>query len=141
MNAPTLVLVLPHRESDRGGLEVRTSPLNLYPPAKDYPPLDHLTKPIKGVAAALEAFGAAYGKQNGTRKLSAAGRARIAAAQRARWAKAGGNSAKTTMPNNAKTKLPTRGACLRLLESELRKRKRRDGRLGRQNRRKLEQLN
>src|SRR6185437_5238517 len=108
MNAPTLVLVLPHRESDRGGLEVRTSPLNLYPPAKDYPPLDHLTKPIKGVAAALEAFGAAYGKQNGTRKLSAAGRARIAAAQRARWAKAGGNSAKTTMPNNAKTTTPNK---------------------------------
>jgi hypothetical protein len=60
---------------------------------------DHLTKRIKGLAAALEAFGAAYGKQNGTRKLSAAGRARIAAAQRARWAKAGSNSAKTTTPN------------------------------------------
>jgi hypothetical protein len=41
---------------------------------------DHLTKQIKGIAAALEAFGAAYGKQNGTRKISAAGRARIAAA-------------------------------------------------------------
>jgi hypothetical protein len=49
---------------------------------------DHLTKQIKGIAAALEAFGAAYGKQNGTRKISAAGRARIAAAQKARWAKA-----------------------------------------------------
>jgi len=47
---------------------------------------DHLTKQIKGIAAALEAFGAAYGKQNSTRKISAAGRARIAAAQKARWA-------------------------------------------------------
>jgi len=45
---------------------------------------DRLTKQIKGIAAALEAFGSAYG----TRKISAAGRARIAAAQRARWAKA-----------------------------------------------------
>jgi hypothetical protein len=46
-----------------------------------------LTKQVKGVAAALEAFGSAYGTRNGTRKISAAGRARIAAAQRARWAK------------------------------------------------------
>jgi len=52
---------------------------------------DHLTKQIKGIAAALEAFGAAYGKQNGTRKISGAGRARIAAAQKARWAKARNN--------------------------------------------------
>jgi hypothetical protein len=49
---------------------------------------DRLTKQVKGIAAALEAFGATYGKGNGTRKISAAGRARIAAAQRARWAKA-----------------------------------------------------
>ena len=49
---------------------------------------DRLTKQIKGIAAALEAFGTTYGKSNGTRKISAAGRARIAAAQRARWAKA-----------------------------------------------------
>lgn len=48
---------------------------------------DRLTKQVKGIAAALEAFGATYGKQNGTRKISAAGRARIAAAQRARWTK------------------------------------------------------
>src|SRR6266567_1257411 len=48
---------------------------------------DRLTKQVKGIAAALEAFGAAYGKQNGTRKTSKAGRARIAAAQKARWAK------------------------------------------------------
>ena len=52
---------------------------------------DHLTKQIKGIAAALEAFGAAYGKQNGTRKISGAARARIAAAQKARWAKARNN--------------------------------------------------
>jgi hypothetical protein len=49
---------------------------------------DRLTKQIRGIAAALEAFGAEYGKGNGTRKISAAGRARIAAAQKARWAKA-----------------------------------------------------
>jgi hypothetical protein len=49
---------------------------------------DRLTKQVKGIAAALEAFGATYGKQNGSRKISPAGRAKIAAAQRARWAKA-----------------------------------------------------
>jgi len=49
---------------------------------------DRLTREIRGVAAALTAFGAAYGKPTGTRrKMSAAGRARIAAAQKARWAK------------------------------------------------------
>ena len=49
---------------------------------------DRLTKEIRGIAAALAAFGAAYGKSAGTRgKMSAAGRARIAAAQRARWAR------------------------------------------------------
>jgi hypothetical protein len=61
---------------------------------------DRLTKQIKGIAAALEAFGAEYGKGNGTRKISAAGRARIAAAQRARWAKARASNgvAKNTRP-------------------------------------------
>jgi hypothetical protein len=55
---------------------------------------DRLTKQVKGIAAALEAFGATYGKQNGSRKISPAGRAKIAAAQRARWAKArAGNGA------------------------------------------------
>jgi len=49
---------------------------------------DRLTKQTKAIAAALSAFGAAYGKQTGTQGgMSAAGRARIAAAQRARWAK------------------------------------------------------
>jgi len=49
---------------------------------------DRLTKEIRGIAAALAAFGASYGKGTGTRrKMSVAGRARIAAAQRARWAK------------------------------------------------------
>ena len=48
---------------------------------------DRLTKEIKAIAGALSAFGAAYGKQTGTRRrISASGRARIAAAQRARWA-------------------------------------------------------
>lgn len=49
---------------------------------------DRLSKQIRGVAAALSAFGTAYGRQTGRRRLSAAARARIAAAQRARWAKA-----------------------------------------------------
>jgi hypothetical protein len=48
---------------------------------------DRLRKQIKGIAAALEAFGSAYGTRNGNRKISPDGRARIAAAQRARWAK------------------------------------------------------
>ena len=49
---------------------------------------DRLSREIRGVAAALAAFGAVYGKRSGTRrKISAAGRARIAAAQKARWAK------------------------------------------------------
>ena len=49
---------------------------------------DRLTKEIRGVAAALAAFGAAFGKTGTHRKISAAGRARIAAAQKARWARA-----------------------------------------------------
>jgi hypothetical protein len=48
---------------------------------------DRLTKELHGIGAALAAFGKAYGKGTGTRKLSASARARIAAAQRARWAK------------------------------------------------------
>jgi hypothetical protein len=48
---------------------------------------DRLTKQIQGVSAALSAFGAVYGKQNGRGKMSAAGRERIAEAQRQRWAK------------------------------------------------------
>jgi hypothetical protein len=57
---------------------------------------DRLTKQIQGVSAALQAFGTAYGKQNGThRKISAAGRERIAEAQRQRWAKLKGKSGKT----------------------------------------------
>jgi hypothetical protein len=67
---------------------------------------DHLTKQIKGVAAALEAFGEAYGKQNGNRKISPAGRARIAAAQRARWAKTRASVGSTTGANtSAKRKM------------------------------------
>ena len=48
---------------------------------------DRLTRELRGIGAALAAFGSAYGKGKNTRKLSAAARARIAAAQRARWAK------------------------------------------------------
>jgi hypothetical protein len=49
---------------------------------------DRLRKELRGIGAALAAFGQAYGKQTGSRgRLSTAARARIAAAQRARWAK------------------------------------------------------
>jgi hypothetical protein len=49
---------------------------------------DRLTKELRGIGAALAAFGKSYGKQTGSRRrLSAPARARIAAAQRARWAK------------------------------------------------------
>jgi len=56
---------------------------------------DRLTKQIRGVAAALSAFGAAYGKKTTVRRISAAGRARIAEAQRQRWAKVRGTSSPT----------------------------------------------
>ena len=48
---------------------------------------DRVTKELHGIVAALAAFGNTYGKGAGTRKPSAAARARIAAAQRKRWAK------------------------------------------------------
>jgi len=54
---------------------------------------DRLTKELRGIGAALAAFGNAYGKGSGTRRLSASARARIAAAQRARWAKVRQNKA------------------------------------------------
>jgi hypothetical protein len=59
---------------------------------------DRLKKEVNAIAAALSAFGASYGKQNGTRGgISAAGRARIAAAQRARWVRVRGKSGKPTV--------------------------------------------
>ena len=58
---------------------------------------DRLTRELKGISAALTAFGASYRGNGGTRKMSAAGRARIAAAQRARWAKARSNGSKPTV--------------------------------------------
>src|ERR1700758_899270 len=48
---------------------------------------DRLTTELRGIGAALAAFGHTYAEGTGTRKLSAAARARIAAAQRVRWAK------------------------------------------------------
>jgi hypothetical protein len=66
---------------------------------------DRLMKQIRGVSAALSAFGAAYGKGTGTRRrISTAGRARIAAAQRARWAKLRGESG----PKKAAVQMPKR---------------------------------
>ncbi|HEY6767759.1 MAG TPA: hypothetical protein VI386_23650 [Candidatus Sulfotelmatobacter sp.] len=56
---------------------------------------------VNRIAAALKAFGGAYGKGRGNRTMSAAGRARISAAQKARWAKvkkSGGQKNVVTMP-------------------------------------------
>ena len=66
---------------------------------------DRLTSELKGITAALAAFGAAYRGGASRRHLSAAGRARIAAAQRARWAKARANQNKTkgSIQNNVVT--------------------------------------
>jgi hypothetical protein len=57
---------------------------------------DRLTREIRGVAAALAAVGAAYGRPR--RQLSVAARARIAAAQRARWAKVKTGQTKSGTP-------------------------------------------
>ena len=46
-----------------------------------------LTKELRGIGAALAAFGKTYSKGTTTRILSTSARARIVAAQRARWAK------------------------------------------------------
>ena len=48
---------------------------------------DRLTRELRGIGAALAAFGKTYTKGTTTRILSQSARARIAAAQRARWAK------------------------------------------------------
>jgi len=68
---------------------------------------DRLTKELRGIGAALAAFGKAYRKGRGTRKLSASARARIAAAQRARWAKVRSESGKQAkvVPIRGKRKL------------------------------------
>ena len=70
---------------------------------------ERLTREIKGVAAALAAFGAAYGKGSGTpSKISAAGRARIAAAQKARWAKVKREAAPSSSAAKVKRAKPKR---------------------------------
>jgi hypothetical protein len=56
---------------------------------------EQVTRELHGISAALVAFGNAYGKGTGTRKLSASARARIAAAQKARWAKVRENAGKS----------------------------------------------
>lgn len=48
---------------------------------------DRLTKELRGIGAALAAFGKAYAKGTVKSRLSRDARERIAAAQRARWAK------------------------------------------------------
>src|ERR1700756_817490 len=51
---------------------------------------DRLTMELRGIGAALAAFGHTYAKGTGTRKLSAAAPGRLAGAQRKRWAKVRG---------------------------------------------------
>src|ERR1700739_456247 len=53
---------------------------------------DRLTTELRGIGAALAAFGKSYTNGTGTRKLSVSARAKIAAAQRARWAKVRGTA-------------------------------------------------
>jgi hypothetical protein len=74
---------------------------------------DGLSKQMRGITAALSAFGSAFGKRiPARRQLSVAGRARIAEAQRKRWAKVKGNRApkKTAV---AQTKKRTLSAAAR----------------------------
>ena len=68
---------------------------------------DRLTRELRGITAALAAFGKVYSNGSGPRKLSASARARIAAAQRARWAKARKNagSRAKVVPIKSKRKL------------------------------------
>jgi hypothetical protein len=74
---------------------------------------DRLTKQMRGISAALSAFGAAYGKRTTVRKISAAGRARIAEAQRLRWAKVKGNSGQMKGAAPASPKKRTMSAAAR----------------------------
>jgi hypothetical protein len=67
-----------------------------------------LTRQLKGVAAALAAFGGAYGTSTGRHKISAAGRARIAAAQRSRWAKVRGTGKQKKKSSDPKKRPSTR---------------------------------
>ena len=67
---------------------------------------DRLTTELRGIGAALAAFGHTYAKGTGTRKLSAAARARIGAAQKARWAKFQG-TAKAVPVRGKRTLSPT----------------------------------
>ena len=65
-----------------------------------------LTRELKAITSALSAFGATYtGRNIGTRRMSAAGRANIVAAQKARWVKVRANGSNTkvvAMPKKRK---------------------------------------
>ena len=70
-----------------------------------------LSQQMKAIAAALSAFGAAYGKKTRTQGgMSAAGRAKIAAAQRARWAKVKAKGSKGNMVTMPKKRTMSAGA-------------------------------
>jgi hypothetical protein len=57
---------------------------------------DRLNRELRGIRAALTAFGHSYTKRTRSPKLSTAARARIAAAQKARWAKVRENAGAST---------------------------------------------
>ena len=54
---------------------------------------DRLTKELRGIGAALAAFGNAYGQRTGTRKLSASGRATNRGRPKSALGKGSGNGA------------------------------------------------
>lgn len=66
---------------------------------------DRLSRELRGISAALAAFGQTYAKATPRRKLSTSARARIAAAQRARWAKAKKTSPKRVLSAAARRKI------------------------------------
>jgi hypothetical protein len=71
---------------------------------------DRLSKQLRGISAALSAFGAAFGHKKtaiARHQISAAGRAKIADAQRRRWAKVKGNAGPAIVPA-AKKKVMTK---------------------------------
>jgi hypothetical protein len=66
---------------------------------------NRLTKELRGVTAAVAAFGKVYKQGTGARQLSASSRAKIAAAQRARWAKVRTNAKQAVAPQQGKKTL------------------------------------
>ena len=72
---------------------------------------ERLSNQIRGISAALTAFGNAYGNGGGTRrKLSAAAKARIAEGQRRRWARQKGTGAAAVAKGSTKKRVMSASA-------------------------------